>query len=36
MDNNIPIIAGWTSYKSLGVDTVKDLEEANKFLKTIS
>jgi 3-deoxy-manno-octulosonate cytidylyltransferase (CMP-KDO synthetase) len=36
MDNNIPIIAGWTSYKSLGVDTPKDLEEANKFLKTIS
>ncbi len=36
MDNNIPIIAGWTSYKSLGVDTAKDLEEANEFLKTIS
>ena len=36
MDNNIPIIAGWTSYKSLGVDTPKDLEEANELLKTIS
>ena len=36
MDNNIPIVAGWTSYKSLGVDTAKDLIKANELLKTIS
>ena len=36
MDNNIPIIAAWTSYKSLGVDTKEDLEKANELLKTIS
>ena len=36
MDNNISIIAGWTSYESLGVDTEKDLEKANELLKTIS
>ena len=29
MDNNIPIVAGWTSYKSLGIDTKEDLEKAN-------
>jgi len=31
MDNNIPIIASWTSYRSLGVDTKDDLVEANKI-----
>ena len=31
MDNNIPIIASWTSYRSLGVDTRDDLLEANKI-----
>ena len=31
MDNNIPIIASWTSYRSLGVDTKDDLLEANKI-----
>jgi len=31
MDNNIPILASWTSYKSLGVNTEKDLVEANDF-----
>ena len=36
MDNNIPIVAGWTSYKSLGVDTAEDLIKANELLKTIS
>ena len=36
MDNNIPIVAGWTSYKSLGVDTKEDLKNANDFHKTIS
>jgi 3-deoxy-manno-octulosonate cytidylyltransferase (CMP-KDO synthetase) len=36
MDNNIPIIAAWTSYKSLGVDTKNDLIKANELLKTIS
>jgi len=36
LDNNIPIVAGWTSYKSLGIDTLKDLEKANELLKTIS
>ena len=36
MDNNIPIIASWTSYKSLGVDTKEDLKNANDFYKTIS
>ena len=35
MDNNIPIVAGWTSYKSLGVDTKEDLKNANDFYKTI-
>ena len=35
MDNNIPIIASWTSYKSLGVDTKEDLKNANDFYKTI-
>ena len=35
MDNNIPIVAGWTSYKSLGVDTTEDLIKANEILKTI-
>lgn len=34
MDNNIPIVAGWTSYKSLGVDTKKDLREAIKIYKS--
>tara|TARA_R100000541_G_scaffold45016_2_gene52080 strand:- start:447 stop:1172 length:726 start_codon:yes stop_codon:yes gene_type:complete len=29
MDNNIPVVAGWTSYKSLGVDTAEDLIKAN-------
>lgn len=28
MDNNISIVAGWTSYKSLGVDTKEDLRKA--------
>jgi 3-deoxy-manno-octulosonate cytidylyltransferase (CMP-KDO synthetase) len=36
MDNNILIVAGWTSYKSLGVDTKEDLKNANDFHKTIS
>jgi 3-deoxy-manno-octulosonate cytidylyltransferase (CMP-KDO synthetase) len=36
MDNNIPIIAGWTSYKSLGVDTEDDLMEANKIYLKIN
>lgn len=35
MDNNIPIIASWTSYKSLGVDTEEDLKNANDMYKTI-
>ena len=35
MDNNIPIVAGWTSYKSLGIDTKEDLKKANELLKTI-
>ena len=35
MDNNMPIVAGWTSYKSLGVDTTEDLIKANEILKTI-
>ena len=35
MDNNIPIIASWTSYKSLGVDTKEDLKNANDMYKTI-
>lgn len=36
MDNNISIIAGRTSCESLGIDTEKDLEKANKLVKTIS
>ena len=36
MDNNILIVAGWTSYKSLGVDTKEDLKNANDFHKTLS
>ena len=35
MDNDIPIIASWTSYKSLGVDTEEDLKNANDMYKTI-
>ena len=31
MDNNIPIIASWTPYRSLGIDTKDDLLEANKI-----
>lgn len=36
LDNKIPIKAYLTSYKSFGVDTPEDLQNANDFFKTIS
>ena len=33
MDHNIPIMSGFTTYKSLGIDTPADLERANNFYK---
>jgi len=35
MDNNIPIVAGWTSNKSLGIDTKADLNKANQIYESI-
>lgn len=33
MDNNISMLAGFTNYKSFGIDTPSDLERANKMYK---
>jgi 3-deoxy-manno-octulosonate cytidylyltransferase (CMP-KDO synthetase) len=33
MENEIEMVAGYTTYKSFGIDTPSDLERANNFLK---
>ena len=34
LDNDIPMVAEYTEYKSFGIDTPEDLKRANNFLKT--
>jgi CMP-2-keto-3-deoxyoctulosonic acid synthetase len=34
LDNDIPMVAEYTEYKSFGIDTPSDLIKANNFLKS--
>jgi len=34
MENEIEMVAGYTTYKSFGIDTPSDLKRANNFLKS--